>query len=142
MKAVTFVAVYLVLIKDNKMLLSLRENTGYADGQWSLVAGHQEVGEAATTAMVREAYEEVGIIIKESDLTPFHIMHRKTDREAVDIFFECYEWENSPENKEPHKCGGLKFYSIDEFPENILSYVKEAIERGVEGDFYSEEGWK
>ncbi len=142
MKAMTFVAVYLVLMRDNQVLMSLRENTGYADGQWSLVAGHQEVGEAASSAMVREAYEEAGIVIDESDLIPIHIMHRKTNREAVDIFFECHVWENVLENKEPHKCGGLKFFSLGDFPENTLSYVKEAIEMGKEGKFFSEQGWK
>ena len=142
MKGKTFVAVYLVLLRGDEVLLSLRENTGYADGQWSLVAGHQEVGEAATAAMIREALEEAGIIINKKDLIPIHIMHRNTNREAVDIFFECHQWENTPENKEQHKCGGLKFFSLQELPDNTLDFVKEAIKRGMEGDFFSEQGWE
>ena len=38
----SYVCVYLVLERDGKVLLSLRENTGYEDGKWSLVAGHAE----------------------------------------------------------------------------------------------------
>lgn len=33
-------AVYAVIIKDNKILLSLRNNSGFMDNWYSLVAGH------------------------------------------------------------------------------------------------------
>jgi 8-oxo-dGTP pyrophosphatase MutT (NUDIX family) len=124
------------------VLLSLRENTGYEDGKWCLIAGHQEEGEAATEAMIREALEEIGIIINRRDLKPIHIMHRNTNREGIDIFFECDRWENTPENKEQDKSGGLKFFSLQELPDNMVEYVKEAIKSGMEGDCYSELGWK
>lgn len=35
-------AVYAVIIKDNKILLSLRNNSGFMDNWYSLVAGHVE----------------------------------------------------------------------------------------------------
>ena len=37
---------YLLLIKDNKILLGLRQNTGYMDGFYHLPAGHKEEGES------------------------------------------------------------------------------------------------
>jgi 8-oxo-dGTP diphosphatase len=141
MRGCTFVSVYLVLTKGDKVLLSLRKNTGYEDGKWSLVAGHKELGESATKAMIREAYEEVGIVIDEKDLIPVHVMHRKSGREGIDIFFRCETWENPPENKEPQKCGGVEFFEIDNLPENTLSYVKQALEMGEKGQFFSEQGW-
>ena len=135
------VAAYLLLVKDDKILLSLRQNTGYEDNKWSLVAGHQEVGESVMQAMVRETKEEIGIEIKIGNLKVLHVMHRNTNREYINIFLECRNWQGNVENKEPSKCGGLKFYSIDKLPNNIIPYVGEAIKMAFSGQIYSEIGW-
>ena len=55
--------IYLVLIKDNKILLLRRYNTGNDDGNYSLVGGHVDDGEAYKDAMIREAKEEADIEI-------------------------------------------------------------------------------
>ena len=53
--------VYLLIRKENEVLLLRRYNTGFADGQYSLVAGCHEKNEPVTAALIREAKEEVGI---------------------------------------------------------------------------------
>ncbi len=53
----------------------------------------------------------------------------------------CDRWEGEIENKEPHKCGELKFHPINSLPENIDSYLKNAIINSFKGIFYSEHGW-
>ncbi len=68
------VAVYLVPIESDRVLLARRKNTGYADGMYSLVAGHVESGETLTVAMIREAREEAGISIEASELTLAHTL--------------------------------------------------------------------
>ena len=70
-------AVYLVLQSGNEVLLSKRFNTGYADGMYSLPAGHVDIGESAIQAMVREAKEEIDITILPEDLVLKKILHRK-----------------------------------------------------------------
>lgn len=57
------VAVHLFLVKDDKILLLRRSNTGYEDEMYSIVAGHIDGDEDAKTAMIREAREEAGIEI-------------------------------------------------------------------------------
>ena len=61
-------SVALILIKENKVLLMKRCNTGYMNGYYGMVSGHLEKNESLKQAMVREAFEEVGIIINEEDL--------------------------------------------------------------------------
>lgn len=48
------VAVYLILRQNGKILLARRANTGYADGFYSLPAGHLDGDELATEGMARE----------------------------------------------------------------------------------------
>ena len=133
--------VCLILKEENRVLLSLRQGTGYNDGLWGLVSGHVEDNESALSAMIREAKEEAGIEIDPEDLRFVHLVHRKTDRFNIDICFECSKWKGALENKEPHKCARLKFFALQDLPENIIEYIKDGIVAVSKNTFYSEKGW-
>lgn len=94
---------HLVLIKDGKILLLRRFNTGWMDGNYSVVAGHLDGGETFIQAMIREANEEAGIQIKPEDLEVIHVVHRNggTGNERVDVFIKAKKWEGEPKNIEP-----------------------------------------
>jgi 8-oxo-dGTP diphosphatase len=132
---------YLILRKGNLILLQLRQNTGYCDGLWSFAAGKVEDDEPATRAMVREAKEELGIVISASQLRTVHVMHRKTNQFNIDVFFECHHWEGEPENKEIHKCAEMGFFPLDALPSPLVDYNKLALDFIADGIFYSELGW-
>lgn len=136
-----YIHVYLLLEKDQQILLSLRQNTGYADGQWGLVSGHGESQETVRQALIREAEEEIGITIKEEDLTIVHVMHRRSDRECVEFFIKCRAFLGEISNKEPHKCGDVRFFEKDNLPDTIVPYIPHALKNIDEGITYSEYGW-
>lgn len=137
-------AIHILFKKDNRVLLSLRSNTGYEDGKYSVVAGHVEDGESVIEAGIRESKEEVGV-----DITPFnfHIvgsMHRKSDDERIDYFAVVEEWSGELENREKNKCEKLDWYSIDNLPSNIIPYIKFAIQKtfiDMTRVWYEEYGW-
>lgn len=133
---------YLILRKGGDILFQLRKNTGYCDGLWSLVAGHVEDGESATFAIIREANEEIGLTFSPSQLRVVHVLHRKTNRLNVDIFFDCPFWEGEVENREKEKCEELRFFSSAFLPSHIVDYNKEVLEHIAKGVFYSETGWQ
>ena len=139
-------AAYLFLIKDDEILLLRRYQTGYEDGNYSVVAGHVESGETFTRAIIREAKEEANITLKEEDLTVVHTMHRNsnTDKnsERVDVFFIAENWDGEVKNVEPHKCDDLSWFKLDNVPDNIIPYIKQAIEKSLDNIPYSEHGWK
>jgi 8-oxo-dGTP pyrophosphatase MutT (NUDIX family) len=85
-------AVHLFLIRDGQVLLLRRFNTGYEDGQYSVIAGHLDGGEEVTAAMRREAREEAGIELAPEDLRVVGIMHRKSTEERIDFFLTATEW--------------------------------------------------
>ena len=131
-------SVYLILIKDGKALLLRRQNTGYEDGNYSLVAGHADGDESATAATVREAAEESGLKIKPSDLRFAHCMHRRQDDERVDLFFTTDKWQGDPQNMEPEKCDDLSWFPLVDLPPNTIPYIRQALDSYRQGIHYSE----
>lgn len=126
-------AVYAILLSEDMILLSLRKNTGYMDGMYSLPAGHLEKGETLTEALVRETQEEVGIHVQETDLTLCHVLHRchmKEDIEYIDFYFKVAYWQGDPINNEPERCDLIKWFPLEALPPNIVPTVKRVI------DFY------
>ena len=120
-------AVYLVLRRDNEILLLKRANTGYQDGKYSLIAGHLDGDELATHAMVREAEEEAGISVNADKLKFVHLSHRlareQVGQERLDIFYELWDWQGEIKNMEPNKCAELSWFPIDKLPDNIIPFV-------------------
>jgi 8-oxo-dGTP diphosphatase len=131
-------SVYLILIKDGKTLLLRRQNTGYEDGNYGLVSGHADGNEPATAATAREASEEAGISINPEDLTFAHCMHRLQADERIDLFFTVDKWQGEPKNMEPEKCDDLGWFPLDNLPDNIIPYIRQALQSQQEGIYYSE----
>ena len=130
-------AVYLILKKDNKICLSKRINTGYMDGYYSLIAGHVEINEKPSEAMIRETIEESNLIVTEDDIKLSHIQYRNKPG-RIDYFYICENWKGELKNNEPDKCSELKFFEINNFPENIVENVKIAIENSLKSIPFSE----
>jgi len=134
--------VYLILMKNNKILLSRRHNTGFHDGEYSLPAGHLDGNETLIQTMVREAKEEIGVELKPEDLRLVHVMHRKEpSEERVNFFFTAEKWKGEPRIMEPHKCDDLGWFDTSNLPENVIPYIKQTIACVLQEIFYSEYGW-
>lgn len=133
--------VHLLLQRDDELLLLRRFNTGYADGKYSLVAGHVDGGETFAAAMAREAREEAGLVLAHSQLALVHTMHRLSDTERLSLFFRAVDWHGEPRNMEPHKCDDLSWFRSTALPDAVLPYIRAALRRIAEGATYSEFGW-
>lgn len=135
------VAAHLLLIREGKILLLRRFNTGYEDGNYSVVAGHLDGNEDVKSAMIREAREEAGIEIKPNNLHIVGVMHRKSQVERIDFFLVADSWNKEIENMEPEKCDDLSWFEIDNLPCNTIPYIKRAIENYISGVHFDIYGW-
>jgi|SRR6478735_1086221 len=123
-------AAYVLLRRDERVLLQLRQNTGYRDGHWATAAaGHVEEGESVSAAACREAAEELGVVIEPAALVPLTAMHR-THRngqpidERVDFFFTCTRWTGEPTVREPAKSAGLRWCALDALPDPVVPHER------------------
>lgn len=141
------VAVHLFLISNGKILLLRRYNTGYEDGNYSVVAGHMTGNENVYDAMQREAIEEAGIKIEIEDLHIVQVMNRKKppsedSEERIDYFFTADNWSGVIKIMEPDKCDQLKWFDLDGLPINMVPYVKKALELYQENIPFTLFGWE
>jgi ADP-ribose pyrophosphatase YjhB (NUDIX family) len=135
-------ASYLFLIDGNKILLQRRFQTGFMDGYYGIPAGHLDGNESARTGCAREMKEEINLDIKPEDLEVVHVMHRKAaNDERIDFFMTTKSYFGEIKNTEPHKCDDLSWFELDNLPDNIIDYIKVAIENYQNSISYSEFGY-
>ena len=117
----SMIVVDLMLTRFNdgniEVLLALRKNTGYADGEYELPGGHVEAGEDLMQAMIREAKEELGIELERENLKIKHILHHyKGNRIKFIIAANSYNGELKI--GEPDKCEKIEWFDINNLPNN------------------------
>ncbi len=133
--------VHLLFFRGDQILIQRRFNTGYRDGEYSVPAGHLDGNETVKAAAAREAQEEVGVRIEPDDLLFSSVMHRNEDDERVDFFLTVRAWHGEPTNQEPNKCDDLRWVKVASLPDNMVPYVRRAIQNHQAGIRFDEFGW-
>ena len=114
------------------------------DGFYQMPSGHIEAGEYPAEAAIREAKEEVGVVIAPSDLEFVHASYRINEVDDAgnyaDYFFRATRWEGDVVNTEPEKCDELVWVPIDVLPEHTVPVVKEVMGYIKQGLPFSEVG--
>lgn len=116
------VSVFMLLIKDGKVLLHRRMNTGWYDGSYDMPSGHINGNESLATAVCREAREEIGIIVADSDVkfvAMFHGHFTEGGKEYIYTFLTASRWQGQPKIMEPEKCDDLRWFDINNLPGNL-----------------------
>jgi 8-oxo-dGTP pyrophosphatase MutT (NUDIX family) len=127
-----FVATNVLLEKEGKILLSLRQNTGWADGQMTIPGGHTEPGETVIQAALREAKEELGLDLDPADLTYLCTENKLTNRPYLSVIFIA-KTDQTPQNTEPEKCKELVWVDAQNLPENVTENFKAIIRNAYLG---------
>ena len=118
-------ASYVFFLRDNRVLLQLRQNTGFMDGHWAAAAaGHVEKGETAYDAARREAVEEVGVTDLELEFVTAMQRTRGGEPidERIDFFFTCRSWSGEHRIVEPTKAAALEWFPFDALPDPVVPH--------------------
>ena len=142
MRAKFPVTVHLFFFRENQILLIRRFNTGFADGQYSVPAGHLDGGETVIAAAKREAQEEVAVQIEPGNIHYSCVMHRMEGDERVDYFVHVTKWDGEPVNAEPNKCDDILWANVDNLPANTIPYIRRALHNHRAGIKFDEYGWQ
>ena len=108
---------------------------------YDLVGGKAEKGETLHAAVARETFEEIGVVVNPENLEFIHVLHRKDIDELVVFFFVTTEWSGEPFNKEPHKHDDLRWFPLDQLPQNIIPGASNVIKSITQNHYYSHYGF-
>lgn len=132
-------ASYVILRRDDQVLLIERKNTGWKDGWYTFPAGHVEEHESPLSCAIREAKEEVDVQIDTAHIFLMHTMSRPVNEpDRLDFYFVCDQFSREPRNMEPEKCGGLVWASIHDLPELMIPSLRQVLQKILVGSQYSE----
>ncbi|CAM5606040.1 NUDIX hydrolase [Streptomyces diastaticus] len=129
---------------EGRVLLGLRHpDSKYAGDTWHYLAGRCEQ-EPALACLVREAWEEAGLVIDPADVELVHVVHvvdAPGSLPLMQLVFRARRWEGIPKVRESDKCLTWQWWPQDELPDPIVSYTRTAITAIAEGRSYSQLGW-
>lgn len=132
--------VALIIERDDKMLLLKRSPAATHPGYYCNIGGHVDGGETIRQAAAREAYEEVGIIIKPDQLKFLQVVHRYHENgEVIVFFFKALSFEGEPINKEPEKHSEMIWVPINNLPEPLFPTFRTYLDNPDTA--YAEYGW-
>jgi 8-oxo-dGTP diphosphatase len=132
-------AAYVFLVDGDRVLLQMREGTGYYDGWWAAsAAGHVDPGETLMTGAVRETLEEIGVEVDERDLEAITAMHRTAPTglpidQRLDVFFVTRSWRGIPSVQEADKASALEWFALDALPERMVHHERFVLEGWRDG---------
>jgi ADP-ribose pyrophosphatase YjhB (NUDIX family) len=96
-------------------------------------SGHLEKGELIEDAIIREANEEIKVVINSEDLILSSVVHDISPTIAyINFNFICEKYEGSIQIGEPNKCDNILWRDINNLPENIMPERKRAIDNYIQ----------
>ncbi len=139
------IGVCMTIFKDDEVLLLRRANTGFGDGFYAFPGGSLDGDEPLALAAIREAKEEVGIIFAKEDVELAQVVHSAANpfnaHELLLFVFKVENFQGSFKNMEPEKCDDLRFFNLNNLPENLIPGAKAALEAIQNEKMYTETYW-
>ena len=94
-------------------------------GDWGYIGGHVEFEESITEAAKREVLEEVGITVKSLEFVgavnqPYQPSKDNEPKHYLQTVFVSHDFSGEASNLAPDEHEELKWFDIDNLPENVF----------------------
>ncbi len=97
----TLVVACALIDADNRVLIAQRPEGKTLAGLWEFPGGKLEAGERPEPALIRELYEELGIVVQDSCLAPLTFAsHAYDDFHLLMPLYICRRWSGTPQSRE------------------------------------------
>ena len=130
---------------SRQVLLQLRKNTGWMDSMWDFGAcGHLDEGETLLSAALRETKEELGVAATGEDMEFVFLGSNFVESKGIYCctYFKLKNFTGKLKVGEPEFCEEIKWFDVNNLPENMVPMQRFALENYIEGAFYGEFGWE
>ena len=127
-----------LLLHDKNRILLIKQ-TAQNGGKYTLIGGRIERDEFAKATLVREAKEEMNIIIESKNLQLAHVLHKKdAENTRVILYFKAIVWGGTPQNLEPEKFKEVDLFNFEYLPKKLSRTAQYILKRYRNGYLYSE----
>ncbi len=93
-----------LLRTDGRLLIARRPEGKALAGLWEFPGGKVEPGEHPEEALIRELYEELGIVVSSEQLEPFRFAsHTYEAFHLLMPLFLCRDWQGEPHGRDGQK---------------------------------------
>ena len=120
----------LIFNDNNEFLMVLRsENCKNEAGKWMIPGGAVDFNERLEDCVRREAMEEIGVELDvERNFGAVNHILPDEGQHWVAPVFKCRIKSGKPHIREPHKHAEMKWFSMDNLPENLSIATKLTLE--------------
>ena len=101
----------IIVLRDQHILVGKRKNA-YSAGSYGLPGGRVELGQSLMETAKRELYEETGLVATTIEYLGC-VREFQQEKDFIHFAYVCTEFEGEPETKEPEKCEGWEWVSVD-----------------------------
>jgi len=116
MKLVLVVACALI-DPDNRVLIAQRPKGKTLEGLWEFPGGKLEPDERPELALIRELYEELGIVVQEACLAPLTFASHSYDSfHLLMPLYICRRWEGAVIGREGQTLAWVRANKLRDYP--------------------------
>ncbi|MCO6051705.1 (deoxy)nucleoside triphosphate pyrophosphohydrolase [Mesorhizobium sp. RP14(2022)] len=116
-KPLLLVAACALVDSDNRVLIAQRPEGKSLAGLWEFPGGKVEPGETPEETVIRELYEELGVVTKVACLAPLTFASHAYERfNLLMPLFVCRRFENTPQSREGQALKWVRANRLRDWP--------------------------
>ena len=113
----TLVVACALIDADNRVLIAQRPEGKTLSGLWEFPGGKLDAGERPEQALIRELYEELGIVVREACLAPLTFAsHAYEDFHLLMPLYICRRWEGIVTPREGQQLAWVRANKLRDYP--------------------------